>query len=117
MPRHKCAAVLALVLAVPAPGADWPQFLGPARNGTTSETGLTFTWPAAAPSRAWSYRLGAGWSGPVVVGDRVFIFHRVEDDTCLDCLRAADGHRLWRYQEPTDYRDQFRFDEGPRATP
>jgi len=29
--------------------ADWPQFLGPHRDGVSSETGLRQTWPAGGP--------------------------------------------------------------------
>jgi outer membrane protein assembly factor BamB len=65
----------------------------------------------------WSYAVGAGWSSPVVVGERLLIHHRVDDSACLDCLQTSDGKRVWRYEESTHYQDQFRFDEGPRATP
>lgn len=112
---------LAATILVATPGliaaADWPQFLGPNRNGTTPEADLSFAWPSGGPVRLWPYPVGAGWSGPVAAGGRVFMFHRLEDETCLDCLNASDGQRLWRYHEATTYRDQFRFDEGPRATP
>src|SRR5262245_5897578 len=119
MPNRKlCAAVTcALLLAVAAPAADWPQFLGPHRNGVCDESGYSFRWPAGGPPRVWTYAVGAGWSSPVVVGDRVLIHHRVDDSACLDCLQANDGKRVWRYEESTSYQDQFRFDEGPRATP
>jgi outer membrane protein assembly factor BamB len=97
--------------------ADWPQFLGPTRDGVSAETGLSWKWPTGGPPRVWQVPLGAGWSAPVVVGERVLIFHRQGDETALDCLGAADGKRLWRLTRTTDYRDQFGFDEGPRATP
>jgi outer membrane protein assembly factor BamB len=115
--RTSFAGISALLLVLAARAADWPQFLGPHRNGVCDETGYSFRWPAAGPPRLWSYAVGAGWSGPVVVGDRVLIHHRVEDSACLDCLQVANGKRVWRYEEPTSYQDSFRFDEGPRATP
>lgn len=52
-----------------------------------------------------------------MASNRVFIFHRVDDRETLDCLNAASGARLWRANYPTSYRDDFGFDEGPRATP
>lgn len=115
--RTSFIVTCALPFAAAAPAADWPQFLGPQRNGVCDETGYSFRWPAAGPPKIWSYAVGAGWSGPVVVGDRVLIHHRVEDSACLDCLQVSDGKRVWRYEESTSYQDQFRFDEGPRATP
>jgi outer membrane protein assembly factor BamB len=115
--RKLLAAICALSFVLAAPAADWPQFLGPHRNGICDETDYSFRWPSGGPVRLWTYAVGAGWSGPVVVRDRLLIHHRVEDSTCLDCLQVSDGKRVWRYEESTNYQDQFRFDEGPRATP
>lgn len=114
---HLIVAALAGALSGVALAADWPQFLGPTRDGASAETGLRWDWPSGGPPRVWSYPVGQGWSGPVVVGGRVLIHHREGDDGVLDCLSTADGKRQWRYRSPTDYRDQFGFDEGPRATP
>ena len=33
--------------------ADWPQFLGPTRDGQSSETGLNWNWPQDGPPIAW----------------------------------------------------------------
>jgi outer membrane protein assembly factor BamB len=35
----------------------------------------------------------------------------------VDALDAKTGASQWRYQYPTTYRDDFGFDEGPRAVP
>jgi outer membrane protein assembly factor BamB len=110
-------ALLSLSLAAAAPAADWPQFLGPTRDGQSGETALNWHWPATGPARVWSYPVGHGWSGPVVAGGRVLVFHRLEDDDTLDGLDAATGKRVWRWNRSTEYRDQFGFDNGPRATP
>ena len=53
----------------------------------------------------------------VVVQDRILIFHRVGANEVLDALDARTGDDVWRYQYPTKYRDDFGFDEGPRAAP
>ena len=97
--------------------ADWPQFLGPSRNGSTTETNLGAAWPKEGPKILWKTKVGEGWSGPVVVSNRMFIFHRTDDKETLDCLNAASGERIWRADYPTTYRDDFGFDPGPRATP
>ena len=49
-----------------AAAADWPQLLGPSRNGISTETNLAVTWPASGPRRVWRTEAGSGWSGPVV---------------------------------------------------
>src|SRR4051812_5031930 len=80
---------------VTARAADWPQFLGPNRDGTSAETGLTTSWKTGGPAVAWEYPLGAGWSGPIAVGGRVYVTHRIRDQEILDCLEAATGRRVW----------------------
>jgi outer membrane protein assembly factor BamB len=53
---------------------DWPQYRGPNRDGVSLETGLRKTWPPGGPPLLWtSDTLGLGYSGPAIVGDRLFI--------------------------------------------
>ena len=108
---------LALLLAGSLHAADWPQFLGPDRNGIYGETKLAQSWPKEGPRTLWKTKVGAGWSGPVVSSNRVVIFHRVGDRETVDCLSATNGAVLWRAEYASTYRDDFGFDEGPRATP
>jgi outer membrane protein assembly factor BamB len=55
-------------------GADWPQFRGPQRDGVSTETGLRKTWPEGGPPLLWTYTdAGLGYSGPAVVGDRLYL--------------------------------------------
>jgi len=61
--------------------------------------------------------VGQGFAAPVVVQDRLLLFHRVDGNEVLDALDAQSGNAVWRYQYPTRYRDDFGFDEGPRAAP
>jgi len=109
--------LLATLLALAHAHADWPQFLGPNRDGSVAETNLALTWPKDGPAIVWKSKLGAGWSGPVVASNRVIVFHRQNDREVVECLNAATGARLWRNDYPATYRDDFGFDEGPRATP
>lgn len=97
--------------------ADWPQILGPDRNGQSGETNLAGSWPNEGPRVVWKANVGQGWSGPVVVSNRLYAFHRSGDDETLDCLNATNGRPIWQARYPSEYRDDFGFDEGPRATP
>lgn len=97
--------------------ADWPQFLGPTRNDVSTETGLAATWPKKGPAVVWEKDIGDGYSGPVVVGDRVILFHRVGDEEVVECLSAADGTTKWKKGYPTKYRDALGKGDGPRSTP
>ena len=112
------ALLLALTaLILPAGATDWPQFLGPHRNGTMAETNLASTWPKEGPPVLWQKKIGAGFAGPVASGGKVILFHRIDDKEIVACFDAKSGRELWQSSYPTGYRDDFGHDEGPRATP
>jgi outer membrane protein assembly factor BamB len=97
--------------------ADWPQFLGPYRNGISGETGLLQSWPDKGPPMLWEKPVGEGFSGPVVAGSKLIIFHRVENNDVIECLDAVTGKGQWKFTYATEYRDSFGKGDGPRATP
>lgn len=97
--------------------ADWPQFLGPDRNGISSEADLPDHFPSGGPKVVWKKDVGQGFSGPVVSAGRLILFHRLGDNETVECLDARTGNRVWNSAYPTHYQDDFGFDEGPRATP
>lgn len=99
------------------PGADWPQFLGPTRNGIYAGKDLAAGWPAGGPKVLWQRKVGPGWSGPVVADGKVVIFHRVGDNETVESLDASSGKPIWKGEYATQYQDDFGFDEGPRGTP
>src|SRR5215472_11069318 len=90
--------LLGSTLGFPYPGvaADWPQFLGPARNGTSSENGLVSSWRGKGPQVAWQRDIGIGFGGPVVAGSRLILFHRVGDQEVVECWEAATGKAVWK---------------------
>jgi outer membrane protein assembly factor BamB len=98
-------------------GADWPQFLGPTRDGIYPGTDIAPTWPSAGPPVVWKKDIGEGFAGPVVASGKLILFHRVSGKEILECLDAATGKNVWSYDYPTAYRDDFGFDEGPRSAP
>jgi outer membrane protein assembly factor BamB len=112
-----CPAGILLVSASLAAAADWPQFLGPARNGISSEIDLRLEWPALGPPVVWQAVVGEGFSASVVQGERLILFHRLDDKEVVDCLDATTGKARWRFRYPTRYEDDFGKGNGPRATP
>ena len=111
------AMLLALCTGLETGAADWPQFFGPDRNGIYSGPELSETWDSAGPPVAWRKDVGAGLSGPVIVDGRVVLFHRVRNREIVEAFDAGKGTSLWQYGYSTTYRDDFGFDEGPRAVP
>ena len=110
-------AACALGLCSASGAADWPQFLGPTRDGVSAETDLLASWPKEGPPVLWQREVGDGYSGPVVAGSRLILFHRVENDEVVEALEAATGKAQWQFRYATGYRDDFGKGDGPRSTP
>lgn len=96
---------------------DWPQFLGPTRDGVYAGTNLAVTWPKEGPPTLWRKDVGQGFSGPVVANGKLVVFHRLGDKETVECLESTNGNRLWIFDYPTSYDDSYVSDQGPRATP
>jgi len=107
----------ALTIAAPARADDWPQWLGPKRDGSTSEK--VAPWKADQPPKAlWKQPISAGYSSPVIAGGKVFVHAVVsgKDEEEVIAIDLAKGDVLWKdsYARP-----RFRsiLGVGPRATP
>lgn len=109
--------LILLAIAMPLAAEDWPQFLGPRRNGTYIGKDLAAQWPADGPKVLWRKKVGSGWGGAVVAGDRVVHFHRNGKREIIECSDTASGKTHWKHGYDSGYLDQFGKDNGPRATP
>src|SRR5690348_6147326 len=70
-------ALFALGLAIsPVRADDWPQWLGPQRDGVWRETGIVDKFPADGPKYRWRTPIGMGYSGPAVANGRVYVTDR-----------------------------------------
>jgi outer membrane protein assembly factor BamB len=109
-------SVLAVLVCTPLAAADeWPQWLGPRRDGGTAEK--VAPWKQA-PKALWRRPAGEGYSVPVVAGGRVFVHARVADreEEELTALDANTGKTLWRETYPrAPYKSVL--NTGPQATP
>ena len=76
--------------------ADWPQFLGPNRNGRSAETGLIDSWPGQGPPVVWEKEVGPGFAGPAVAGGKLILFHRIGNEEVVEALDAVTGKDLWK---------------------
>lgn len=95
-------AVMALTLVVAAtisvPGADWPQWRGPHRDGISQEKGLLQRWPPEGPKLLWKATdIGSGYSTPAVVGDRLYLLaNEGLENEFVAAISTSDGKRIWR---------------------
>lgn len=95
---------------------DWPQFLGPQRNCTASPDEAAIVG-STEPEIVWKRMLGSGHAGAAVSNNRVIVTHRQGSEIITEALETGDGKPIWKHAYPTNYRDSFGFDNGPRAVP
>lgn len=96
---------------------DWPQILGPKRNGIAVEESISTEWPQSGPKVLWTAKVGTGFSGPAVRDGKVYQLHRVDDQLILQCYDATEGKPLWKVEHPCDYVATISYDDGPRCVP
>ena len=94
--------------AISWPGPEW-HFC--------RETNFAAAWPTEGPPVRWKKEVGQGFSGPVVVRGKLILFQRKNDQEIVDCLDAKTGADVWHFAIRPHTRNDFGFDEGPRATP
>lgn len=112
------ALAVAITLGATSPdaaAADWPQWLGPKRDGGTAESVEPWKDP---PKALWKAKVGAGFSTPVVADGRVLVHARVpgKDREELIALDAKTGKGLWRTAYDRGPYSSV-LNTGPQATP
>ncbi len=103
------------VISIPVTAADWPQWLGPNRDGTSNE--IIAPW-AEAPKVVWRIPIGEGHSSPVVAGGKVYLHDRVtgKEEERIIIYDAGTGAKEQEFiHKRVPYTGQF--GSGPRATP
>lgn len=117
--RREAAFVLlfAIIAFTPAAKGDWPQILGPNRDGKASQTEpLKTAWPASL-TPIWSQNIGNGYGGAAISQKSVFILHRIGNEEFLESLDLASGKQRWRTGWKATYRSSIDPDNGPRCVP
>lgn len=111
---------------------DWPQWLGPQRDGVWRETGIVGKFPEGGPKVRWRVPVGGGYSGPAVVNGKVYVMDRklaagadnprnafqrgtIPGSERVLCLDEADGKIIWRHEYECPY--DISYAGGPRVTP
>lgn len=96
--------------------ADWPQFLGPRRDGTVPGVRLARDWAAHPPREVWRREIGAGWAGFAIVGDRIYTLEQNGEEEVATAAELATGRVLWRHGDRARYESTI-GGLGPRSTP
>ncbi len=109
---------------------DWPRWMGEKADGIWREEGVRKDLKEKLPV-VWRAPVGWGYSGPAVVGNRVYLsdYQRTEGELINNpgkavkwegservlCLDAKTGEPVWTYEAPRTYR--LSYPGGPRSTP
>jgi len=110
-----CAVIGILVSGAEA--GEWPQILGPNRNGVAVDEQLADAWPEAGPKTLWSRPVGSGFAQVAVADGTAILFHRLADEEVIEALDAATGKPRWKAAFPAAYVPLISDDNGPRAAP
>ncbi len=95
---------------------NYPQFLGPHRNGVVTSVKLNLDWETHPPKLIWRRPVGAGWSGFAVVGNTAITQEQDGDWEKVVSYDLHTGEVLWSHQNQARYYTPA-AGLGPRATP
>ena len=129
---YRILILVAITLNVTARANDWSQWMGADREGIWKEDGILERFPQGGPEVLWRTPINHGYSGPAVVGDRVYVMDRKITDPSKSpdnpfkrgeipgnervlCLNAATGKPIWERAYDCNY--TVSYASGPRATP
>jgi outer membrane protein assembly factor BamB len=110
------AAATALLFAWPLAANDWPQWLGPNRNGISREQSWLAQWPDGGPKQLWKADVGIGLSSMSVSQGRLFTLGNTADSDSVSCFDANTGAVLWKHSYPCPAKDPNGY-HGTRCTP
>jgi outer membrane protein assembly factor BamB len=129
--KPRTAMLLILVFAPAATADDWPQWMGPNRDGVWPETGIVDRLPPEGPKVLWRTTVSIGYAGPAVAGNRVYVADYLTTDNIRNrgdfnraavdgiermlCFSADKGELLWKHEYPCRY--TIGHPNGPRCTP
>ncbi len=75
---------------------DFPQFLGPHRNGQLDHVRLNPDWSSHPPRLIWKQKIGAGWSAFAAVNGFALTLEQRGPAELVSCYRVSDGKLMWR---------------------
>jgi outer membrane protein assembly factor BamB len=120
-PARRLITALAVVAGILTPFAtlagDWPQVLGPNRNGIAVGEKLAARWPKGGPKVEWHVPVGRGFAGVAVAADKTVIFDRQGDFEVVTVRDARTSQQIWSVKGSVRYDSTIAPDDGPRCVP
>ena len=115
-------AVIAIAISLnfaptPLAAADWPQWRGANRDGKVAEFVAPKTWPKQLTQK-WKVTVGEGVATPALVGDKLYVFSRQENNEITRCLMPRParncGRKNTKHWAPAGRPQSY---SGPRSSP
>ena len=109
---------------------DWPQWMGQNRDNVWNVAKPPQSFAPGSLKASWTAPVAGGYSGPAVVGDRLYVTDLVTKANAKDanwgrrsiegtervlCLDSKTGKEIWKHETPVIY--AISFSSGPRCTP
>ncbi len=130
--RWVMIALAAMIFQAAARADDWPQGLGPKRDGVWRESGLMTSFPKEGLRVLWRVPVAGGYAGPAVADGRVFVTDHVLKEGAdrpkdpfakitqpgserVLCVDERSGKVLWMHEYDCPY--SLSYSAGPRTTP
>jgi len=109
------ALIVVVALQTALHADDWPQWLGPKRDGSSEEKVAAWKGPLKV---LWKQPVGEGHGSPVVAKGKVYLLTRVKDKNAeeLTAFDAETGKPAWSKTYEVAPFKSF-FGNGPRSTP
>ncbi len=117
MIRSFVVSLAVLWFADVSTAGDWPQILGPNRDGIAGGEQLLSSWPASGPQEVWTTNVGQGFAGVAVRENILVLFHRLGPQEVVEARRADTGAEIWSSEFPCRYQSGMSSDSGPRCVP
>lgn len=96
---------------------DFPQFMGPNRDGKIAGIKLSEDW-SEPPKNLWKIDVGEGWSGFAVVNGFAITQEQRGAEECVTCYDINTGELIWINRARRRHEDLAAMGKaGPRATP
>jgi outer membrane protein assembly factor BamB len=115
--RPTLALLPLLLISTPAVAGDWPQILGPNRDGVADGERIIDAFPDGGPKPLWTRPVGDGFAGVAVRDGQAYLFHRSGDKETAEAMEARTGKVAWTSENETGYSGAIASDNGPRCVP
>jgi len=102
--------------AEPVASKSWPNWMGPNRDGVSTERGWKTEWPESGLPVLWAQQIGIGFSSISLASGRLYTMGHIDGEEIIWCLNADTGVEIWNHHYPCELNNNL-HEGGPGSTP